>query len=207
MSGRLIGVIILVMSAVVLLFIIQQNQYAVPTNIITDITKQAGVTIETYKIPEFLTDEQKQLLSKYATEDFYSDDLPPEYKNLATSQNGDNTVIINGTAFNQTEVLPVYISPEGSGQQYTYGDEILIAGKISLDKKLPPYIYNVIWTCCGMNSYKARSAVETDGQGNFGFYVRPDGSYPLGDWIVTVSVIGDNNQIVKHDFNFRLVAP
>ena len=206
MDNRAAGITIIVFVAIIFLVIIQNQKYAVNTteNIITDITKAAGVTIETYVTPEFFTPEQKLMLEKYASNGLNNDPLPGNYQTLAQQQAGQ-TVLANGTAVNATEkILPLYVSSAGSSITYVRGDEIPIVGKITLDNKPAPYWYNVIITCCGMTAFQSRSYVETDGQGNFGFMVRPDSSFPLGDWVVTIMIIGDDNKYVKHDFTFRL---
>lgn len=208
MDSRPVGVVLLVVVALFLVVIMQQGKVVQSTtNIIRDVTEYAGVHIETYKTPEFFTPEQKAMLDKYAA-NFYDDSPPQSYQTLAQQQQTQTTILANGTVVNATKKIePLYVSSSGSEQTYSAGDEIPIAGKIKLDNKPAPYWYNVVITCCGMTSFQSRSHVETDGQGNFGFKIRPDGHFPLGDWVVTISIIGDDNKIVNHDYHFRLVAP
>lgn len=95
-------------------------------------------------------------------------------------------------------------SPEGN--VYIRGSIIKIAGKIEM-QRTTPYFYNVNITCCGMNSFRALSAYETDAFGNFVIKFATTTKFPLGDWTVTISTIGDDNKIIKHFYNFRLLAP
>jgi len=89
---------------------------------------------------------------------------------------------------------------------YIRGSIVKIAGKIEMDKPTP-YFFNVNITCCGMNSFRALSAYETDGQGNFLVKFATTSKFPLGDWKVTISTIGDDNKIISHTYQFKLLAP
>jgi len=95
-------------------------------------------------------------------------------------------------------------TPEGN--VYIRGSIVKIAGKIEM-QRATPYFYNVNITCCEMSSFRALSAYETDAFGNFVIKFATTPQFPLGDWTVTISTIGDDNKIIKHFYNFRLLAP
>jgi len=95
-------------------------------------------------------------------------------------------------------------SPEGN--VYIRGSIVKMAGKIEMQRPAP-YFYNVHITCCEMDTFRALSAYETDAYGNFVVKFATTTKFPLGDWIVTLSTIGDDNKIIKHFYNFRLLAP
>lgn len=85
------------------------------------------------------------------------------------------------------------------------GSILKVAGKIEMNIKQPPYFYNVHLTCCGMNTFRVISSVETDGQGNFIVKMATTPKWPLGQWIMTIATIGDDNSIIKHQYLFNLV--
>lgn len=89
---------------------------------------------------------------------------------------------------------------------YIRGSIVKIAGKIEMARS-PPYFLNVNITCCGMDSFRAMSAFETDAQGNFLIKFATNTKFPLGDWRVTISTIGDDNKIINHFYEFKLLAP
>jgi|SRR3990172_914390 len=92
------------------------------------------------------------------------------------------------------------------GDVYVRGSIVKIAGKIEMARPAP-YFYNVNITCCEMDSFRALSAYETDAFGNFVIKFATTPKFPLGDWTVTVSTIGDDNKIIRHFYNFKLLAP
>jgi len=98
------------------------------------------------------------------------------------------------------------IESSAEGNVYIRGSIVKMAGKIEMQRPAP-YFYNVNITCCEMNSFRALSAYETDAFGNFVVKFATTGKFPLGDWTVTISTIGDDNKIIKHFYNFRLLAP
>ncbi len=95
-------------------------------------------------------------------------------------------------------------TPEGN--VYIRGSIVKMAGKIEMQKPAP-YFYNVHITCCQMDTFRALSAYETDSVGNFVVKFATTTKFPLGDWVVTISTIGDDFKIIKHFYNFRLLAP
>lgn len=84
------------------------------------------------------------------------------------------------------------------------GDAVRLVGQFNLNKPAP-YFYNVIITCCEMNSFKAMTAVPTDAQGNFVLKFATNRSYPLGDWQVELTTIGDSDKILLHTYYFTLL--
>ncbi len=98
------------------------------------------------------------------------------------------------------------IESSAEGNVYIRGSIVKIAGKIEMERPAP-YFYNVNITCCEMDSFRALSAYETDSYGNFLIKFATTMQFPLGDWTVTISTIGDDNKIIKHFYNFKLLAP
>lgn len=92
------------------------------------------------------------------------------------------------------------------GNVYIRGSIVKMAGKIEMQRPAP-YFYNVHITCCEMDTFRALSAYETDSYGNFVVKFATTGKFPLGDWTVTLSTIGDDHKIIKHFYNFKLLAP
>ena len=92
------------------------------------------------------------------------------------------------------------------GNVYIRGSIVKMAGKIEMQRPAP-YFYNVHITCCEMDTFRALSAYETDSYGNFVVKFATNGQFPLGDWVVTLSTIGDDHKIIKHFYNFKLLAP
>jgi len=92
------------------------------------------------------------------------------------------------------------------GDVYIRGSIVKMVGKIEMQRPAP-YFYNVNITCCEMSSFRALSAYETDSMGNFVVKFATSTKFPLGDWTVTLSTIGDDAKIIKHFYNFKLLAP
>ncbi len=91
-----------------------------------------------------------------------------------------------------------------SDNTFVRGDAVRLVGQFNLNKPAP-YFYNVIITCCDMNSFKAMTAVATDGQGNFVLKFATNRSYPLGEWQVELTTIGDSDKILLHTYYFTLL--
>lgn len=90
------------------------------------------------------------------------------------------------------------------GNIHDRGGIIKIAGKIEMARSTP-YFFNVHMTCCGMDTFRVISSAETDSAGNFVVKITTTPKFPLGDWIVTIGTIGDDNKIIKHYYNFKLI--
>lgn len=105
-----------------------------------------------------------------------------------------------------SKTSPTLVENQAEGNIYIRGSIVKIAGKMEM-QRATPYFYNVNITCCEMDSFRALSAYETDAQGNFVIKFATTPKFPLGDWTVTISTIGDDNKIIKHFYNFRLLAP
>ena len=99
-----------------------------------------------------------------------------------------------------------FIENPAEGDVYIRGSIVKIAGKIEMQRPTP-YFYNVNITCCEMESFRALSAYETDAFGNFVIKFATTSKFPLGDWTVTVSTIGDDFKLIRHFYNFKLLAP
>lgn len=96
------------------------------------------------------------------------------------------------------------VEKQTSPNVFTRGDIVKVVGKIQLEKPAP-YFMNINITCCEMSSFRAMSAVETDPQGNFVIKFATDMKYPLGDWKVVISTIGDTSKILNHVYEFKLI--
>lgn len=114
------------------------------------------------------------------------------------------SVKVSELVASKTSLGLIESSPEGN--VYVRGSIVKIAGKIEMERPAP-YFYNVNITCCEMDSFRALSAYETDSYGNFLIKFATTMKFPLGDWTVTISTIGDDHKIIKHFYNFKLLAP
>jgi len=134
---------------------------------------------------------------------------PEEINEVVTEENAPKGVtnlsasklVINRTAGDISTGLS-YL--EVTDNTFVRGDAVRLAGKMNLNKPAP-YFYNVIITCCQMSSFKAMSAVQTDAQGNFVLKITTNRSYPIGEWQVDITTIGDSSKILKHTYYFTLL--
>ncbi len=233
MNRSLVGVILLVIVGVMMFSMMQTESSISATQVVKSVREfDLGEKITIYELPDMLTDEQQKLLATYATNEFFQDDLPDDYlakgqrdllaEQEATVQQTGNLTDLN-TSTNQTNqtkaIVGVSVSQldasrtsasliESSVNEnvHSRGSIVKIAGKIEKADP-PPYFYNVHVTCCEMSTFRAYSAVETDNFGNFVVKIATSGTFPLGDWKVTISTIGDDAKIIKHFYNFQLIDP
>ena len=89
------------------------------------------------------------------------------------------------------------------GNVHDRGSIVKVAGKIEMAKPAP-YFYTIHMTCCGMDTFRV-STSNTDAFGNFVVKIATSGKFPLGDWTLTIGTIGDDNKIIKHYYNFKLI--
>ncbi len=229
-SRKLAGLLMLIIVSVVILSMLQTETKIVASQIVKQTTEyDLGEKITTYQYPQVLSQEQEEALAKFVVAEFFQDDLPEGYikgqRDLQAEQDAtpqqtgnltelqiqseqdDQTSTITGVKTSEltasrtsTELI------EGSveGNIYNRGSIVKIVGKIEMQKPTP-YFFNVIITCCGMDSFRALSAYETDGQGNFVIKFATTPKFPLGDWTVTISTLGDDNKIIKHEYDFTLI--
>jgi len=163
------------------------------------------------RLPQVITQEQADLLSEILSTDQVPLNLTASQGELLeearTSQIlQDSNLTSQFVDIEATEATgqPV-LTTSGIADVHKRGSIVPISGKIEKLLTLPPYFFNVLITCCGMNSFKAMSAVETDAQGNFYVKITTNLSYPLGEWIVTISTVGDDRDIIRSEFRFQLV--
>ena len=208
-------VVLFLFVALIFLVSMQNTQFVtVQEGFIKDIKEfQMGEKITFYQVPDFLTPEQEEALKKYAEVSFFEDKLPDSYVKQAKvqdsgiSETGNVTSLVLNTNVTQSvgQVTPPTLKTNDIGTTHKRGSIVMITGKIEKTLTQPPYFFNVIVTCCGMNSFRAMSAVETDGAGNFVIKIATDGHYPLGEWTIDVSTISDDKKIISHVYRFTLV--
>lgn len=187
------------------------------------LTQEEFDALEKYALVEFFqsdfpinyqqkADEQNKILGQ---RDLLAEqgDTPQQTGNLTelaikTELENQSDVIIGVTASELTASRTSTELIENSVNENVYirGSIVKIAGKIEMDRPLP-YFFNINITCCGMDSFRALSAYETDAQGNFLIKFATTPKFPLGDWTVTISTIGDDNKIINHQYQFKLLAP
>lgn len=229
-NKKLAGLVILILVSVVILSLMQTETKIVASQVIKQTTEfDLGEKITTYQYPQVLSDEQEEALAEYAQVSFYQDDLPEGYiegqrdlqaeqdatpqqtGNLTelqtqSEQEDQNQVITNvktsELTASRTSTQLIEGSPEGS--VYDRGTIVKIVGRMEMAKQAP-YFFNVHITCCGMDTFRALSAYETDGQGNFVIKFATTPKFPLGDWTVTISTLGDDNKVIKHQYDFKLI--
>jgi len=229
-SKKLAGLLMLIIVSVVILSMLQTETKIIASQIIKKTTEfDLGEKITTYEYPQVLSEEQQEALKKYAIAEFFQDDLPDGYikgqrdlqaeqdqtpqqtgnlteLQIQSEQEDQNQVITNVRTSELTASRTSAGLVEGSveGNIYDRGSIVKIVGKIEMSRPAP-YFFNVIITCCGMDSFRALSAYETDGQGNFIIKFATTPNFPLGDWKVTISTIGDDNKVIKHQYDFKLI--
>ncbi len=233
MNRSLVGVMLLVIIGVMLFSMMQTESSISASQVVKNVREfNLGEKITIYELPDMLTEEQQTLLATYATNEFFQDDLPDDYlakgqrdllaeQEATVQQTGNLTDLkVTTTQTNQTnEIVSVSVSQleasrtsaslvetSVSENVHSRGSIVKIAGKIEKADP-PPYFYNVHVTCCEMSTFRAYSAVETDNFGNFVVKIATSGTFPLGDWKVTISTIGDDRKIIKHFYNFKLIDP
>jgi len=231
MNQNVLGLVILIIIGVMIYGITQGETSVQAKKIVKSVREFDTEKLTIYELPEIVSKAEQLLLDQYAVE-FFQDDLPDSYKikgqrdllaeqGDTPQQTGNLTELQTTTPLlNQSkEIKSVKVSSlEASRTSATLiessvndnihvaGSIIKIAGKIEMLKSAP-YFYNIHLTCCGMDTFRVFSSAETDSQGNFLFKVTTDQKFPLGDWVVTLSTISDDNKIIKHFYNFKLIAP
>jgi len=181
------------------------------------------LALEKYALVEFFqsdfpityqekAEEQNQILGQ---RDLLKEqgDTPQQTGNLTelaikTELQNQSDVITGVTASELTASRTSTQLIENAVNENTYirGSIVKIAGKVEMERP-SPYLLNIIITCCGMNSFRALTAYETDAQGNFLIKFATTPQFPIGDWSVTISTIGDDNKIINHQYQFKLLAP
>ncbi len=236
-TRKLAGLLMLILVSMVLLSMLQTESKIIASQVIKNTREfDLGEKITIYEMPNILTEEQQDALAKYATTEFFQDDLPSEYKvkgerdllaeQQATPQsNASLNVVVNatnGTGINtlqeqQNEAFksvttseltasrtsPNLIESSVEGNIHDRGSIVKIAGKIEMARP-PPYFYTIHMTCCEMDTFRV-STSDTDGFGNFVIKIATAPQFPLGYWTVTIGKLGDDNKIIKHYYNFKLI--
>lgn len=229
MSRQLIGVLLLITVAVLIYAMTVDDTKVRASQIVKNVREfDLGEKITIFETPNLLSVEEIQALEKYATLEFFQDDLPDQYKSTAQVQNKAILESSSGQTINATQtdqqnqtsfITNIKVSEltasktqakliENAVTQDVYirGSIIKIAGKIEMARPAP-YFLNINITCCGMDSFRAMSAFETDAGGNFLIKFATNQKFPLGDWVVIISTIGDDNKIINHHYEFKLLAP
>ena len=235
MNRPLVGLLLLIMVSVLLLAMMQSENKIVAQQVVKNIREfDLGEKITIYETPNLLSAQEIEALEKYALLEFFQDDLPVEYlekaegqrdllaeQNATVQQTGNLTELAiqsdqpqqakEFTSVKTSELVASktslgLIESQAEGNVYVRGSIVKIAGKIEMERP-KPYFYNVNITCCEMSSFRALSAYETDAFGNFLIKFATTTKFPLGDWTVTISTIGDDQKIIKHFYNFKLLAP
>ena len=168
-----------------------------------------GETITTYEIPEFLTPEQKAALAEYTDTIFYQEEIPVEYVDAGLEQRTIYPEGYNATSseidVNATELQQTILKTNTGSDTHQRGQIVTVTGKITKVTTPAPYFFNVIVSCCGMDSFRAMSAVETDAAGNFIIKIATTLKFPLGIWTVEISTVADDKTIMRTFYTFRLI--
>ena len=230
-------ILLITVSVLMLSLIQEQNKIVASQVVKSIREFDLGEKITIYETPNLLSAEEIEALEKYALLEFFQDDLPIQYVEKANEQSGQRDLLTEQNATVQQtgnlteleiqsdqpqqtkEFVNVktselvasktslgLIESQAEGNVYVRGSIVKIAGKIEMERP-KPYFYNVNITCCEMSSFRALSAYETDAFGNFLIKFATTTKFPLGDWTVTISTIGDDNKVIKHFYNFKLLAP
>ena len=160
------------------------------------------------EIYELLTEEQKSVIigqrnllaeqqATPQTNEYLNQPIESEDEMGKISRVGGVSLGLGGEGLNLVE-------KQTEPNVFTRGDIVKVVGKIILEKPAP-YFMNINITCCEMSSFRAMSAVETDPMGNFVIKFATSMDYPLGNWKVVISTIGDNNKILNNVYDFKLI--
>ncbi len=228
-NKKLAGLLMLIIVSVVMLSLMQTETKIIASQIVKQTTEfDLGEKITTYQYPRVLSEEQEEALAEYAQVTFFQDDLPEDYikgqrdlqaeQDATPQQTGNLTELqIQDEQEDQNKVITNVKTSELTASRtstqliegavegvYDRGSIVKIVGKMEMAKQAP-YFFNVHITCCGMDTFRALSAYETDGQGNFVIKFATTPQFPLGDWTVTISTLGDDNKVIKHEYDFKLI--
>lgn len=121
---------------------------------------------------------------------------------LQVNTNLVSHVNTTATAIAGNPVISVQQNPTAI---YHTGDTIPVTGKISEINFSPPYHYNLLVTCCGMNSYYAQDHLLTEPDGTIYYNIQTSGSFPIGDWTVTVDTLDTNGKDLAYSWHFTLL--
>lgn len=149
---------------------------------------------------------QRDLLAEQGNTTQQTGNLTDLSVNTPLDSQSENIINVKASELTASKTQATLIENNVNENVYIRGSIVKIAGKIEMDKPTP-YFLNVNITCCGMDSFRAMSAFETDAQGNFVIKFATTTKFPLGDWEVTISTIGVDNKIIKHTYEFKLLAP
>ncbi len=133
------------------------------------------------------------------------DEIVEDVETQMIVQSGNTTSYSVDYEQTYEQQVPVLQALQNTENVYKRGEIVQIPIKITKDSP-PPYVYNLNITCCEMSSFRASTAIETDGQGNDLIRIATNLKFPLGEWTVTVSTLSeDNRKIYEHEFIFTLV--
>lgn len=125
-----------------------------------------------------------------------------ELTTLQVNTNLVSKLNMTATAATGSPVLSTVSNPSGI---YHTGDVIPITGKIVKTGAPPPYHYNILLTCCGLNSYFAQDNILTEGDGTFYYPIHTSSSFPLGSWTATVDTLDVNSKDFSYKWSFTLL--
>ena len=149
---------------------------------------------------------QRDLLAEQKNSTQQTGNLSDLAVNTPLDSQSENIINVKASELTASRTQAMLIEDNVNDNVYIRGSIVKIAGKIEMDRP-KPYFLNVNITCCGMDSFRAITAHETDAQGNFVIKFATTTKFPLGDWTVTISTIGDDLKIIDHKYEFKLLAP
>ena len=190
-------------------------------------TFSLGETIEILERPQFFPDLIDDVTLAMGFEQFTSDDLPQEYRDLAAEQRalegGDlldlEAQAISGNLTKSQVVTQTDQHVKGDSKEaklvntgkiasvFTRGEIIPVVGKLDVPLRPAPYFYNLIIYCCENfdDAIVQKSHIGTDSNGNFVYKIISNQDFPTGIYDVTISTLSaDNRRLIELTWQFDL---
>jgi len=190
-------------------------------------TFSLGETIEILERPQFFPDLIDDVTLAMGFQEFTSDDLPQEYRDLAAEQRaaeGGDLLDLEGQAISgnltksqvvtQTDQHVKGDSKEAKlvntgkiASVFTRGEIIPVVGKLDVPLRPAPYFYNLIIYCCENfdDAIVQKSHIGTDSNGNFVYKIISNQDFPTGIYDVTISTLSaDNRRLIELTWQFDL---
>jgi len=190
-------------------------------------TFSLGETIEILERPQFFPELVDDVTLAMGFEQFTSDDLPQEYRDLAEEQRkaegADLLALeqeaISGNLTKAQVVIQTDQHVKGDDKEaklvntrqvasvFMKGEIIPIVGKLDVPLRPAPYFYNLIMYCCENfdDAILQKSHIGTDSYGNFVYKIISNSDFPIGIYDVTISTLSaDNRRLIELTWQFEL---
>ncbi len=192
-------------------------------------TFSLGETIEILERPQFFPDLIDDVTLALGFQEFTSDGLPQEYRDLAAEQRaaegGDlldlEAQAITGNLTKSQVVIQTDQHVKGDSKEaklvstgkvasvFTKGEIVPVVGKLDVPLRSGILFYNIIAYCCDNNddALFQQSHISTDSNGNFVYKIITNQDFPSGIYDVTISTLSaDNRRLIELTWQFELLG-